>query len=306
MLMYTQRPLSPSKGYRPRQLMDFRIAGLGDAVVPSTTLSAPRVVQALRRPVTQQLRPIVPAHPDTPAYEFGGGWPTPFNDWTDWVSTLTPLAQPSWFWYTSKPVPPGQRPRQGGAITPVRKQFATFRNTPFFAAEFTPRDTTKYYSTWPNRRAINAPGGAPDTHFRVNLRTRDDEREVPMWPHVPAATYGDVPVVISRFGRVLPRVLPSGRYIQARERRYPREIIPNPHLQHPNVISYNRGVKPGLSEPTPGEKWIGVSGMQYGAIGSVGQLENEKPIWTNIVMLLLTIPGAILAWDTLKRRKEAK
>lgn len=315
MKIYSQRPLSPSKGYRPRQLLDFRIAGVGEAVAapkltapPSqltikTARSVPtqKVVQLAGRPVSSGLRPM--PHPDTPAYEFGGGMPTLFDNWTGWTSTLSPLIRPEWFWLTSPGVPISQRPREGGLIGPVKKRYATYRNTPFFAAEFVPRDSVKHYSTWPNRRQINAPGNAPDTHFRVNLRTRDDEHEVPMWPHVPAATYGDVPVVISRFARTLPRVLPSGRYIQARERRYPRTVIPTPRLQHPDAIAYKRDLKPGMSQPTEGEKWIGVSGMQYGAIGALGESSGEKINWANIAMLLLAIPGAILAWDTLKKRR---
>lgn len=293
--MYVQRPVSPSTGYRPEGLMERRIAGLGQV---------PRQAPVSSRVGTQN-PPVIHGHPDTPAYEFGGGWPTPFNDWRDWQGVLTPLAQVDWYYYGPRRIPISKRGRAGGEIKEQQAKFMTARNGPFFAAEMQLRTTTpgEHMPLWPNRTASLMPGNGPAPMFRVIQSTKDDRRTKARWPHVLAVQAGDQVLVDNHFLKDRQRVMPSGRYIQARERRYPRDVIPNPHMYDPNAVQYERGIKPGLEDPTPGETWTAVSGLQLGNLGgALGDAEppkKETP-WL-AVMALLSVPGALLAWKELAK-----
>ena len=244
--------------------MERRIAGLG------------RVEQAPRVPLPVPRRVVERPHPNTPAYDqFGGGYPTPFNDWTSWTSTFNPLIRPEWIF--NMPTPPriGSEPRHGGPITNIPVRFGTFRNVPFFKAEFKLRDPPRY-PEWPC--------GAP--FFKFTAQTKDDQRKSQMWPHVPANNYGDVPVVLSRYLRVLPWALPSGTYIQARERRLPKHYVPNTHQIHPRAMYYEPGTKPGLQERVvKDEQWFGVKGLG----------ETTTPFNWGLLAAVLAVPGALWA-----------
>ena len=270
---------------------------------PGVRCGAPATAQALVT-TPNPARGVVHDHPDTPAYEFGGGWPTPFDDTRDWQGIHIPLAPVSWYYYGSKPTPISRRGRAGGVIGEQKRRYLTARNTPFFAAEMKLRDPTpgRTMPTWPDRRASMLPGGGPAPFFRVWQSTTDDRREKSRWPHLPAVQAGDQVLVANQFLKDRQRVMPSGRFIQARTRYYPRKVIPNPHMYDPNAVEYVRVIKPGLEDPTPGETWVPVSGLGMGRIGQV-EPQPSKVDWAKVLMVALSIPPALFAWQQWKRTK---
>ena len=276
--MRVQSPLSPAVGYRTWALTEKRIAGLGQVVTP------------LRKPLPTSRVVIEPAHPDTPAYDFGGSWPTPFNDWTGWTSIFTPLAKPQWIYNMPDPPRIGSFTKRGGPILPKTVKYGTFRDVPFFKAIRELKEPPwKGYPLYPDRSAPNRPGGIA-THFRVLRETNDTNRVSQMWPHIPAGNHGDVPAIMPAYLRVLPNVLPSGTYIQARVRRQPRHYIPNTHQIDPRAVKFELGTKPGFQEANrPDEVWTAANGL--------GEWKGGWDWCT-----LLTIPCAVWAIWELKNK----
>lgn len=338
--------------------MEQRIAGLGrigaaDAQLPDISSAHPSfpfqaaafprtaatqgVVNAMtdeERMATSFDRSIKYSHADTAAYEWGGGVPTPFDDWRDWQGIFRsgPI-RPEWYYNVT--TPPGIALQTAGrahaptAVSPGPARYAQYRNVPYFAAEqIMPTDPPRI-PTWPHRTAPFVAGGVAPI-FRI-IGDAKPQQQAPMWPHLPAGQSGDVPVIVGRYLRALQWEMPSGVYPVSRKAYFPRQYQSNPHQVTSQAMYYTRGARPGLLEPSrPRQETIlpsgagGIGAFSGGrhrqrrwaskavrqtaignyrgcGVGAVGtgaadEVVEMKVPWTAIVLALSAIPGALLAW----------